>query len=162
MLLASEFDKSKYLKATDLDHEKKFRIKSVTAEELGVGKDKETKLVVWFTNDDRGLVLNKTNNRTLRSAFGDDTAGWANKVIAVFPTLVESNGKPGLRVRILPPKQAAAATPATTQQPASPGNGAAIAASRPSSVTPAVDPELEPDPKLSVADEMADEIPENW
>ena len=34
--------------------------------------DKEKKLVVWFTNDERGLVLNKTNNRTLRGAFGDD------------------------------------------------------------------------------------------
>ena len=79
MLLASDYDKSKYLKATDLDRERKFRIKSVTADELGVGKDKETKLVVWFTNDERGLVLNKTNNRALRGAFGDNTADWANK-----------------------------------------------------------------------------------
>ena len=41
MLLASDYDKSKYLKATDLDREKKFRIKSVTSEELGDGKDKK-------------------------------------------------------------------------------------------------------------------------
>ena len=96
MLLASDYDKSKYLKATDLDREKKFRIKSVTAEELSDGKgNKETKLVVWFTNDERGLVLNKTNNRTLRGAFGDDTAGWANKVIAMFPTMVDIRGKMG-------------------------------------------------------------------
>ena len=129
MLLASDYDKSKYLKATDLDREKKFRIKSVTADELGDRQgQKETKLVVWFTNDERGLPLNKTNNRALRGAFGDDTAGWANKVIAVFPTMVDIRGKmgPALRVRILPPKQAAAAAPPT--QPASPaGNGAAAA-----------------------------------
>ena len=81
MLLASDYDRSKFLKASDLDREKKYRIKSVTAEELGIGKDKETKLVVWFTNDARGLVLNKTNNRTLRGAFGDNTADWATKVI---------------------------------------------------------------------------------
>ena len=93
MLLASDFDKTKYLKAVDLEREKKFRIKAVTADELGIGKDKETKLVVWFTNDDRGLPLNKTNNRTLRGAFGDDTAGWAAKVIAVFPTMVDVRGK---------------------------------------------------------------------
>jgi hypothetical protein len=46
VLLASEYHKSKYLKATDLECEKKFRIKKVTEQELGVGKDKEQKLVV--------------------------------------------------------------------------------------------------------------------
>ena len=30
MLLASDYDKSKYFKGTDLDREKKFRIKDVT------------------------------------------------------------------------------------------------------------------------------------
>ena len=125
----------------------------MTPEELGVGKDKETKLVVWFTNDERGLVLNKTNNRALRGAFGDDTAGWVNKVIVVFPTMVDIRGKmgPALRVRIPPPKQAAAAAPPT--QPASPapsGNGAAAAAPAPAAPTVA-DPELEPDPKLSLS-----------
>ena len=160
MLLASDYDKSKYLKATDLEREKKFRIKTVTEEELGVGKDKEKKLCVWFTNDERALVLNKTNNRTLRSAFGDNTAGWATKVIAVFPTTVDIRGKmgPALRVRILPPKQAAAAAPPTQQVS---GNGAA-AAPPPPPAPAAVDPELDPDPKLSAAEEMDDEIPEKW
>jgi hypothetical protein len=153
MLLASDYDKSKYLKASDLEHEKKFRIKTVTSDELtdSTGK-KEKKLIVWFTNDERGLPLNKTNLRTLRGAFGDDTAGWAAKVVAMFPMMAD-NGKPGLRIRILPPKQAAAAAPPT--QPASPGGNGAAAA-RPA--VPSVDPELEPDPKLSLADEMNDEI----
>ena len=164
MLLASDYDKSKYLKATDLEREKKFRIKAVTEEELGVGKDKERKLCVWFTNDERALVLNKTNNRALRGAFGDDTAGWTGKVIAVLPTMVDIRGKlgPALRVRILPPKQAAAAAPPV--QPASPalsGNGAAAATPAPAAAP--VDPELEPDPKLTLTaeqdDELNDEIP---
>ena len=152
------------MKAVDLEREKKFRIKAVTEEELGIGKDKETKLVVWFTNDERGLVLNKTNNRTLRGAFGDDTAGWADKVIVVFPTMVDVRGKMerALRVRIPTPKQAAAAAPPA--QPASPapsGNGAAAAAPVPAA--PPVDPELEPDPKFTLTaeqdDELNDEIP---
>jgi hypothetical protein len=153
MLLASDYDKSKFFKGTDLDREKKFRIKTVTSDELtdSTGK-KEKKLIAWFTNDERGLVLNKTNLRTLRGAFGDDTTGWAAKVIAMFPMMAD-NGKPGLRVRILPPKQAAAAAPPT--QPASPGGNGAAAA-RPAA--PSADPELEPDPKLSAADEMNDEI----
>jgi hypothetical protein len=40
VLLASAYDQSKWLKAEDLSAEKKLRIKSVTAEDVGVGKDK--------------------------------------------------------------------------------------------------------------------------
>ena len=156
MLLASDYDKSKYFKATDLDREKKFRIKNVTEEKLNDGKGKtEKKLCLWLTNDLRGLILNKTNLRTLKGAFGDDTAGWAAKVIAIFPIMAD-NGKQGLRVRILPPKQVAAAAPPT--QPASPsGNGAVAAA--PTKVAPPVDPELEPDPVKPIREELDDEIP---
>jgi hypothetical protein len=107
VLLASDYDQSRFLKAADLSGEKKFRIKSVTEEEIGIGKDKERKLVVWFTNDARGLVLNRVNNRTIRGAFGDACEGWTGKIIIVFPTMAEFRGemKPALRVRIPPPKQ---------------------------------------------------------
>ena len=108
MLLASEFDKSKYLNAADLKSETKFRIKNATKEIVGSGDDKEVKLVVWFTNEERGLVLNKTNRTVLRDAFGDDTAAWAGKVIIVYPTTADLRGKivGALRVRIPPLKQA--------------------------------------------------------
>ena len=46
-------------KAADLEHEKKFRIKSAIEEEIERDQKREKKLVVWFTNDERGLVLNK-------------------------------------------------------------------------------------------------------
>jgi len=85
VLLASEFDKSRFLSASDLDDhegERRFKIRDVTAEEVG----KEKKLIVWFTNDEKGLVLNKTNNRVLREKFGDDVAGWIGKIIVVFST----------------------------------------------------------------------------
>jgi hypothetical protein len=162
MLLASDFDKSKYLKAVDLECEKKFRIKEVTSDELtdNAGK-KEKKLIVWFTNDDRGLVLNKTNNRTLRGAFGDNTADWARKVIVMFPMMAD-NGKPGIRIRIQPPKKDAAAATATSSSNKPNGNGAAVAAppvTPPTAPPVATDPDLEPDPKLSAAEEMDDEIP---
>jgi hypothetical protein len=86
MLLASAYDQSRYFKAADMQAEKKLRIRDVTEEEIGVGQDKQKKLVVWFTNDQRGLVLNKTNNRTLRAAFGDNCAGWRGKIIIAYPT----------------------------------------------------------------------------
>ena len=121
VLLASDFDKSKYLRAEDIKQERKFRIKAVTEEMFERDGGKEKKLVLWFTNDERGLVLNKTNNRTLRGAFGDDTANWIGKVIVVFPVMAEFRGKmtPGLRVRIPPPKQATEQA-AAPQQPVRP------------------------------------------
>jgi hypothetical protein len=124
VLLASDYDKSRFLKADDFDGEHKFRIKTVTEEAVGAGANKEKKLVVWFTNDDRGLVLNKTNNRVLRGAFGDDTAGWAGKIVIVFSMPTEMAGKmvQGLRVRIPPPKHGGATT-AATKPPKPSGNG---------------------------------------
>jgi len=161
LLLASDFDKSKYLRAEDLKAEKKFRIKDVTVEVTG--DDQEKKLVVWFTNEERGLMLNKTNNRTLRGAFGDDTEAWKKKILVLFPTMVPYRGKlvPGLRVRIPPPKIAAASPapkPATTS-----GNGAGAAAVKPpptqqtAAAAPA-DPELDDDPPKSLSEELDDEI----
>jgi hypothetical protein len=67
VLLASTYDQSRFFKAADLTQEKKLRIKQVTEESVGTGRDKEQKLVVWFTNDEHGLVLKKGNNRTIRS-----------------------------------------------------------------------------------------------
>jgi len=107
MLLASAYDQSKFLKAEDFPTERKLKIKAVTEEPVGIGNDKETKLVVWFTNDNRGLILNRTNNRTIRGAYGDPVDGWINKIIVAYPTMAEFRGtmKPALRVRIPPPKQ---------------------------------------------------------
>src|SRR5262249_30950252 len=125
MVLASDYDKSKYLCAEDMKTQKKFRIKVVTVEAVGTGSEKEEKLVVWFTNDKRGLVLNKTNNRTLRGAFGDDVSGWKDKIIILFSAPVDLRGKMvgGLRVRIPPPKgdngKAGAAPPHPSPPPPS-------------------------------------------
>ena len=127
MLLASAYDQSKYFKAADMPTEKKLRIKDVTEEWIGMGNDKEKKLCVWFTNDHRGLVLNRTNNRTLRGEFGDACDGWKGKIIGLFPTQDDFRGRmvPVLRVRIPPPKQAAAGN-RQTEKPATPPPAIAI------------------------------------
>jgi hypothetical protein len=157
VLLASEFDKSRFFKAVDLDKEKKLRISKVTAEVLGQGDDKERKPIVWFTNDERGLVLNKTNLRTLKEAFGDNMEAWAGKIIVVFPTMTDIRGKmtPALRVRLPPPKQATMA-----------GNGQAApqpkpeASAPPKSVTESLDEfgQSQPSEKPDIADDLNDEI----
>jgi len=141
MLIASNYDQSRFFKAEDLTTEKKLKIKAVTEEEVGIGKDREKKLVVWFTNDVRGLVLNRVNNRTLRGAFGDVCDGWAGKIIVLFPTMAEFRGtmKPALRVRIPAPK----------------GNGqpAAKPAAPPPALAVAIDPT-----EIDVDDDLNDEI----
>ena len=140
VLLASNYDKSRFFKADDLDGDRKLRIKCATEELVGAGADKEKKLVVWFTNDERGLVLNRVNNRALRGAFGDPTAGWAGKVIIIFPMMVEMRGKmvPGLRVRIPPPKHGGPT--AATVKPKPSGNGQTAVAAKPK---PPVEEELD-------------------
>jgi hypothetical protein len=162
VLLASDYDKSRFHKADGLDGDLKLRIKGVTEELVGAGAEKEKKLVVWFTNDERGLVLNRVNNRTLRGAFGDDTAGWAGKVIVIFPTMVEMRGKmvPGLRVRIPPPKHGGQAVAAAKPKPS--GNGHTAVAAKPN---PPVDEELDhvdappAQSQPTAADEFDDEVP---
>ena len=69
-----------------------------------------------------GLVLNKTNNRTLRGAFGDNCAGWKGKIIVLYPTTDEFHGRmvPVLRVRIPPPKDGNAQTVTAQPKPSAP------------------------------------------
>lgn len=167
MVLASDFDKSKWLKAADLPKEKKFRIKAVTVEVIGTGIQKDRKLIVWFTNDEHGLVLNKTNNRTLRGAFGDNTDGWIGKVIVLFSTMTEMQGRmvSALRVRIPPPKQAAATgngqtapTPASQSEPVQ--QSAPVQQAAPASTQQQVDEfgQSSSPEKPSLSDDLNDEI----
>ena len=162
VLLASNYDKSRFFKADGLDGDRKLRVKGVTEELVGAGAEKEKKLVVWFTNDERGLVLNRLNNRTLRGAFGDDTAGWAGKVIIIFAMDVEMRGKmvPGLRVRIPPPKHGGQA--AATVKPRPSSNGQTAVAVKPKSPIKEELNDVEASPAQSQttdADELDDEIP---
>ena len=82
--------------------------------------DGEVKLTVWFTNSKRGLVLNRTNNRTIRASYGDAVDGWTGKIIVLYPTTAEFRGKmgPAMRVRIPPPKDGYRASPKPAAKPA--------------------------------------------
>ncbi len=150
VLLASAYDQSRFLRAEDMRQEKTLRIKKVTEELVGQGADQQKKLVVWFTNDEHGLVLNKTNNRTIRGSFGDDTSGWTNKLIVVYPTTADMRGRmvAALRVRIPPPKPSVAQFDQFASKPAPQAAGPVNELEPP----PAEPPEEERDP-------FDDEIP---
>ena len=93
----------------------------------------------------------------MKGAFGDDTAGWANKIIIVFTMMVDMRGQivPGLRVRIPPPKQAVTTTAAKPSQAS--GNGQTVAA-KPPVKDDELDDDIKPPPAQSLADELDDEI----
>ena len=101
-LYASDFDRTRYFKAADHKGEPKLTIDHVTVDEMQDGTEK---LVVWFVEDERGLPLNKTNNRCLRGAFGDDTREWPGHEVVLF-TIQAPNPQgvmgPALRVRAAP------------------------------------------------------------
>ena len=116
-LLASSYDETTYFKAVDLGADEiRLKIRAVTEEKMADGK---MKLVVWFTNSKRGLVLNRVNNRTIRAAYGDPVNGWVGKIIVLFPTTAEFRGKiiPALRVRIPSPKDGYRAAPEPAKKP---------------------------------------------
>ena len=140
VLLASKYDQSRFFRAEDLTQDKVLRIRSVTEEPVGANQQK--KLVVWFNKDPKGLVLNRTNNRTIRGAYGDDVAGWIDKLIVLFRTKTEFGGElvGALRVCIPPPKQAKTSVAPPAQETAN-----AAAATNPA---PAASPEPEADPNL--------------
>ena len=94
---------SNYLKSDDLDGQPRIvTVRTCVHEELGQGRDKEKKPVLYFSKGTKGLVLNITNARVIAKAYGDDTGNWAGKPIEIYPTEVEFKGDlvDAIRVRI--------------------------------------------------------------
>jgi hypothetical protein len=105
---------SKYLKAdVDVTDDVVLTIKTVKLENVGTAGKQENKPVVYFTELDKGLVLNKTNATMIANiAKSDDTDDWRDTKIRLISTEVEYQGQivMGLRVRQL--KRAPATRPA--------------------------------------------------
>ena len=99
---------SKYLKAADLPDEgsQVATIESVSVEEIG--RDKESKLVVSFSDIDKGLICNKTNARTIARALGSEECDdWVGRRIALYRTEVEFGGDMYDAIRVKPARTAA-------------------------------------------------------
>ena len=101
---------SDYLKAADLDGKQVvYTIVSVKVEEIGQERDQRP--VVYFEETEKGLVLNKTNSRTISDEYGLETDDWTGRKIALYEKLVEFSGKevPAIRVKVPKAKPAPAA-----------------------------------------------------
>jgi hypothetical protein len=97
---------SRFLKAgVDVPFDDTLRLTITDIESVELKTDKgesEVKWAVFFAEVEKGLVLNKTNARTLARAFGEDTDAWTGKVVDLVVREVEFSGRvvPGLRVSI--------------------------------------------------------------
>jgi hypothetical protein len=94
---------SKYMKASDLNgSEQVMKIAGCYMEE--VGADKDEKPVLYFENQQKGLVLNRTNSDRLVHRYGDDTAKWEGGHVRVYSELVSYQGKQIEGIRLQPTK----------------------------------------------------------
>ena len=103
---------SSYLKCADLGGQPRVvNVRTCVMEELGQGRDKEKKPVLYFDKGQKGLVLNLTNAKAIAKTYGDDTSNWTGKPIEIYPTQVEFKGDlvDGIRVRVADVEPSAAA-----------------------------------------------------
>lgn len=114
----SELIPSKYLAKADFDEDgTTLTIKKVEIEDLGRDDQTERKPIMYFRENPKGMVLNRSSLRLLESCFGDDIEPWTGKKVIIYvdPT-VSFQGRivGGLRLRVpRPPKTAEKAPPST-------------------------------------------------
>jgi len=93
MKITSAFP-SKYLKCSDLNGmEVACTISRVEVENVGGQGDEEEKPVLYLTGKTKGVVLNRTNAMTIAGKYGEDTDGWVNKPIVIYPDQTMFQGR---------------------------------------------------------------------
>ncbi len=100
---------SRFMKVADLNgKEVASTISSVELEKIG----DDQKLVCYFKNGLKQLVLNKTNTTSIEEIAGtDETDDWTNVRIVLYPSTVFFNGSKVPCVRVKAPRSQTAAIP---------------------------------------------------
>jgi hypothetical protein len=99
---------SKWLKASDCeDGDMVLTISGIVQERIGQGSQADDKWVLNFEEEEKGLVLNKTNTNTIAKLYGNDTDDWIGKQVTLFATEVQFQGDmvEAIRVRSKPPRK---------------------------------------------------------
>lgn len=104
----------------------------VSMEDIGRG---EVKPILWFSDHEKGMVMNITNANMIGSIYGSETNNWTGQIIELYPTTTDFQGKivPCIRVRQAhsapaphpvqhPPVQPAQVSGAPAQTPQQQGN----------------------------------------
>jgi hypothetical protein len=95
---------SNWLKASDVEDS---RIVTIDRVEVAEMQDGTRKPALYFQEEEKGLILNRTNANSIAAVYGDDTEGWSGHRIQLISVPVEFNGKQvdAIRVRARPQKQ---------------------------------------------------------
>lgn len=95
---------SDYLSAETFEGPQTVTIRKVEVKMIGgAEEEKEEKLTLQFAEVEQGLILNRTNLKTLAGLWGDETESWLGKKIEIYvDEAIAFRGKvvAGLRVRI--------------------------------------------------------------
>ncbi len=104
---------SKYLKAGDVTESPvSYTIRDSAIEE--VGREKQPRFILYFEDEEKGLVVNKTNLGTIAKALGTkETDEWIGKAIKLYSTEVQFGDEmvEAIRVSLKPGKTNAATIP---------------------------------------------------
>lgn len=126
---------SNYLKSSDLKGTTPtVTMSHVISEQLG----DDRKLVLYFQNKEKGMVLNKTNANNIASIYGPETEDWTGKKVTLAVAWVDFQGRSVEAIRVRPPTH----QPSQTEQN--------IRNNMPSS---------QPEPRPSEMADLDDEIP---
>ncbi len=102
MARLGEMFPSKYLKADDLPDEGIIvTIRSIDEEKM---TDGQMKHVLYFDEVEKGLVLNKTNATIISKLYEDDTDGWEDERVTLYPTYIDFKGEQVNSIRVKPKK----------------------------------------------------------
>lgn len=88
---ANDLCPSPHLEAADFPSDTALTIKSFAFKE--VGDEKVTKGVIYFDEQKRGMVINRTNLKRIIGHHGNDTDAWIGKQITLYASETDYGGK---------------------------------------------------------------------
>jgi hypothetical protein len=107
MTTISDLFPSKYLKAADAENDLVLTIAKISKEKLKNNDgEEEIKPVIYFSEHEKGVVLNKTNANILTDLFGETIEEWTGHKVTLCAVDVDAFGKiqKALRFRAEAPK----------------------------------------------------------
>lgn len=95
--------------------------KVIGGELTAMGGRKSKKPILYFENKDKGMIMNKTNSKTVAAMFGNFVETWVGKRITLFVGMTRDPSTGGdiecLRVRpVTPPEKEAKAAQTATEE----------------------------------------------
>lgn len=96
---------SRYLAASDFEEDQTLTIDRWSLTDFDGDKGKEQKVILYFAETDKGLVLNKTNWGSIEKVTGsEDTDDWIGKQVTFYATQVPFGAEMVWSIRVREPK----------------------------------------------------------